>query len=150
MSKLLVCGSRTFDDYQLMCTILDCLVKNYPNPEIVSGGSIGADRLAEQYASQHNIPNKIFKADWDQFGKKAGFLRNYQMHEYIAPFTNRLCIAFWDGSSAGTAHNFELVKQFETNLVVYNQRTQMLTYQFTKEGIKREFTCWGIVHGDQT
>jgi hypothetical protein len=149
MSRILICGSRSFDDYYILSKIVDCLIKNYPNPEIVSGGSIGADRLAERYASEHRLSNRVFKADWDQFGKKAGYLRNCQMHEYIAQAENRLCIAFWDGSSLGTKHNFELVKQYDTNLCIFNQRTKILTYQFTHDDIRREFTCWGILHGNQ-
>lgn len=148
MSKLLIVGSRTFNDYEILCKIVDGLVPNYPNLEIVSGGSIGADSLAERYANEHSIPVKVYKADWDQFGKKAGFLRNFQMHEYISTDPNRLCVVFWDGESVGAQHNFELVKQFDTNLCVYNHRTKMLTYHFTKQGIKRDFSCWGLINGN--
>ena len=44
---------------------------------IVSGGCPqGGDHFAEQIAKDFNIPTIIFKAEWDKYGKSAGFRRN--------------------------------------------------------------------------
>lgn len=107
----LVVGSRTFSDYELMKQRLDLLLRNQNNVVIVSGGARGADSLAERYAKEKGHPCKVFPADWS-LGKRAGFIRNKQMHEYIASFDRRGAVAFWDGSSRGTAQNFELAKQY--------------------------------------
>jgi hypothetical protein len=88
-----VIGGRDFDDYELMKKTL----KLFPITRVISGGAGGADTLAEQYATEHNIPKKIFHAQWDLFGKKAGFLRNTTIVE-----NSELIIAFWDGRSRGT------------------------------------------------
>jgi hypothetical protein len=45
--------------------------------EIVSGGcSRGGDRFAEILAKKHQVPIKIYYAQWDKLGKGAGFARN--------------------------------------------------------------------------
>ena len=107
----LVVGSRSFDNYSLMSKKLDKLLSNQKKVVIVSGGARGADSLAERYAAERRYPCKVFKADWS-IGKRAGFARNKQMHEYISSFEHRGVVAFWDGKSKGTAHNFELAKQY--------------------------------------
>jgi len=44
---------------------------------ICSGGCPkGGDRFAEIIAKKYDIPILIFKAEWDKFGKSAGFIRN--------------------------------------------------------------------------
>lgn len=118
MLYVIVAGSRSFNDYSLMTVKMNRLLENYPNSEIViiSGGARGADRLAERYAREYNIALKIFPADWDKFGKSAGYRRNEQMHSYISQFPNRGCVCFWDGSSKGTQHNFKLAERFHTPL----------------------------------
>lgn len=91
--KLAIVGTRTFDDYELMC---ECL-KNGVFTTIVSGGSQGADKLAERYAQEHDINMKVFPADWKQYGPSAGPRRNTQIVEYCDAL-----LAFWDGKSTGT------------------------------------------------
>lgn len=45
--------------------------------EIVSGGCpYGGDRFAETLARKHQVPIKIYYAQWDKYGKSAGFKRN--------------------------------------------------------------------------
>lgn len=111
----LIVGSRTFTDYSLLKErtnhILSERIKEY-DICIVSGGARGADTLAKRYAEEMGFNFKEFQADWDLYGKRAGYIRNRQMHEYIASFENRGVIAFWDGKSQGTAQNFGLSEEF--------------------------------------
>ena len=116
MFYLIVAGSRTFNDYEILSNKLDALLVNQTEVTIVSGGAKGADTLAEHYAKQHNYPLKVFNADWNTYGKSAGYRRNEQMHKFISQFENRGCVCFWDGSSKGTQHNFKLAEQFKTPL----------------------------------
>jgi len=45
--------------------------------EIVSGGCpTGADAMAEVLAKKHQVPIKIYYAQWNKLGKGAGFARN--------------------------------------------------------------------------
>ena len=114
MFYCLVVGSRTFNNYDLLQAKLDFLLQNKVKGgiTIVSGGARGADTLAELYAKKHNYHLKVFPADWNTFGKRAGYIRNKQMHEYISQFSERGVVAFWDYKSKGTALNFPLCQQF--------------------------------------
>jgi hypothetical protein len=46
---------------------------------IISGGAKGADSLGERYAQERGLEVKVFRADWDKYGKRAGILRNTKM-----------------------------------------------------------------------
>lgn len=127
MFYCLVAGSRTFTDYPLLSYKLDTLLANQTDVTIISGGAFGADALAIRYAKEHGYPYKIFKAQWDLYGKAAGFKRNEQMHRYIAQFPNRGCVCFWNGTSKGTAHNFKLAEQYKTPLRIVKPDSYMPT-----------------------
>jgi uracil-DNA glycosylase family 4 len=95
--KVIVAGSRTITDYQKVKELIK--VSGFVIDEIVSGAARGVDLLGERYAKENNIPIKQFKADWDTYGKRAGYLRNVQMAEYADAL-----VAVWDGISSGTKH----------------------------------------------
>jgi len=118
--RCLVVGSREFEDYETLCKVLDKILQNYEDVEIVSGGAKGADSLAERYAKEHGYALKVFPANWNKYGKSAGWRRNTEMHKYISTFPNRGVIAFYNGTSKGTAHNFELAPKYENQLKIYN------------------------------
>lgn len=103
--KVIIAGSRTFDNYELLCQKCDRLLSLRPEVEIVSGTAKGADLLGEQYARERGYPIKQFPADWNQYGKSAGYKRNQQMAEYADGL-----IAFWDGKSKGTKHMIDLAR----------------------------------------
>lgn len=95
--RLAIIGSRTFNNYELLCREIDKLKVFYEIDIIVSGGANGADTLGKCYAQEHNIPFVAFTADWQKYGKAAGMIRNQTIvddSDYI--------IAFWDGVSRGT------------------------------------------------
>ena len=116
MFYCLIVGGRDFTNYEMLKLKCDNLLKNQSDIEIVSGGAKGADTLAERYAKEKGYNVKVFKADWDNFGKSAGFIRNDQMHKYISQFKNRGVIAFWDGKSKGTKQNFELSEKYNNSI----------------------------------
>ena len=100
--RIIVAGTRDFDDYELMEKYLDKVLPLYDEEiEIVSGHAEGADKLGERYAKEHNIKCAVFPADWKSYGRKAGPIRNTQMIEYASLEIPEV-IAFWDGQSHGT------------------------------------------------
>ena len=121
---LIVVGSRTFNNYALLKEECDKAIKDmmdydtYYSIHIVSGGAKGADNLAERYAKENGYDLIIFHADWNTYGKSAGYKRNVLMQETISKFPFRMCIAFWDGVSKGTQHNFDLCKRYGTEIKV--------------------------------
>lgn len=97
--KLIIAGSRTFDNYQWMRQEVHRFSAYALDKEIVSGGAQGADKLGERLAKENGLPLKIFHADWGTHRKRAGLVRN----ELMANYATHL-IAFWDGESKGTEH----------------------------------------------
>ncbi len=115
--KIIIAGGRTFDDYDLLCQICDKTLSLQSEIEIVSGTANGADKLGEKYASEKGYPIKQFPADWDKYGKSAGYKRNEEMAKYADAL-----IAFWDGKSRGTKHMINLAKRYElkVKIVIFN------------------------------
>lgn len=111
-----VVGSRNFDNYNKLKSELNRLLRNQKNVEIVSGGANGADYLAERYAKEKGYNLKVYKADWKAEPKKAGYLRNIEMHKYAAQNDNRGVVAFWDGQSLGTKQSFQLANQYNNDI----------------------------------
>ncbi len=99
MMNLLVVGSRSFNDFELMKRKVEFVVNGVDEVQLISGGARGADKLAEVVGKDMMIPVKVFPADWAGQGRKAGFVRNVEM----ANFADKV-IAFWDGESRGTRH----------------------------------------------
>jgi hypothetical protein len=73
--------------------------------KIVSGGAKGADSLAEIYAEKYQLPLIVFKPDWQKYGRGAGIVRNREIIEAAD-----MVVAFWDGSSKGTASSLKFAK----------------------------------------
>ena len=120
MYKIVVAGCRDFVDYNHLKSCLDpqiaqLIVENniLDEIEIVSGGARGADSLGERYAREWNFALKRFPADWNQYGKRAGYIRNEQMAKYADA-----CICFWDGQSKGTKHMIDLARKYNLKLIV--------------------------------
>ena len=111
--KLIIAGSRSFDDYELLTEQLDEICAKYDITEIVSGTARGADTMGEIYAIAHDIPVKRFPADWNRYGKSAGYRRNEQMAQYADA-----CICFSVDNSKGTEHMINLSKQYRLKLRV--------------------------------
>jgi hypothetical protein len=109
--KVIIAGSRDFNDYIKLKNILDkfnLLIKNkgYEITQIISGTCKGADLLGERYAKENNIDIVRFPAKWDTYGKKAGYLRNLEMGEY-----GDILIAFPVGESKGTYNMVDIMKK---------------------------------------
>lgn len=118
---ILVVGSRGITDYTYIKAYLSNLIRsNYPGRHItiVSGGARGVDTLAERFADENCYKKIIVPADWNKYGKSAGYKRNIQMHAFIAEKPDRMVVAFWDGKSKGTAHNFKLAEEYNNKINV--------------------------------
>jgi len=104
--KIIIAGSRNFNDYNLLKSSCDNLLTQFTNIEIVSGTARGADKLGEKYARERGYDIKEFPANWDKHGKSAGYIRNDEMAQYAD-----MLIAFWDGTSKGTKHMIDLANK---------------------------------------
>lgn len=108
--KTIIAGSRSITDLRHVEEAVAC--SHIRITEIISGGARGVDTLAITYAQQRKIPLTIMRANWNKYGKSAGFKRNGEM----ATVADAL-IALWDGQSRGTLHMINVAK--ERGLKVY-------------------------------
>lgn len=122
MFKVIVAGGRDFNNYRGLAASLDHLLKNVIDDiEIVCGMARGADRLGEQYAKERGYRIRYMPADWDTYGRSAGYKRNVQMAEYADAL-----VAFWDGASSGTRHMIKTAQEkgLEVRIKRYTMRSK--------------------------
>lgn len=105
--RCIVAGSRGFVDCDVMEQVLTRCFR--PAEErgdeviIVSGTARGADRMGEQFAHDFHHQVERFPANWDLYGKSAGYRRNEEMARHSTHL-----IVFWDGESRGTKHMVDI------------------------------------------
>ena len=102
--KTIIAGSRSITDYQYFLKIMSAAPWN--PTMVLSGMAKGVDTMGEQWARENNIPLEFYPADWDKYGKRAGYLRNEEMAKYADAL-----IAIWDGESKGTKHMIDIAKK---------------------------------------
>ena len=117
MFRLVIAGSRDFNDYDLLKQKCDYYlskkIKDNEDIIIVSGTAKGADLLGERYAKEKGFKIEIYPAKWDLYGKSAGYRRNAEMVAVADAV-----IVFWDGKSKGTKHTIDLADKKGIRLVI--------------------------------
>lgn len=122
--KIIVAGGRDFSNQDLVDRTLDYLLDfTGEHIEIVCGMAKGADTSGLLWAKANNKPVAEFTADWNQFGKGAGYKRNAEMADYAD-----LLIAFWDGKSRGTKHMIDLAKKKGISYGVLGYEGQLIEW----------------------
>lgn len=114
--KVIIAGSRTFNNYQL---VEDTMPQIDNVTEVVCGGARGADELGRLWANKHGILITMFPAQWETYGKAAGFIRNHEMGDYAD-----YLVAFWDGKSRGTKDMIDYMKRIGKHGKVVLERKQ--------------------------
>lgn len=101
--KIIIAGGRDITDVnELEQAIRE---SGFGISEVVSGSVRGADALGQDWAETNGIPVTLFPADWAQYGRGAGPIRNRQMGDYAEAL-----IALWDGRSRGTESMIEYAR----------------------------------------
>ncbi|MBO5883049.1 MAG: hypothetical protein J6Q78_01430 [Clostridia bacterium] len=88
--KIAVVGSRNIAVVDIGKYISD-------GEEIVSGGAIGVDTCASEYAKKRGLKLSVFLPQYERYGRAAPIVRNKEIVDYADKV-----VAFWDGSSKGT------------------------------------------------
>ncbi len=79
--KMIIAGGRDFiGSHKDLLEIAEVCDK-YEVTEIISGGARGADQFGETFANLTALDLKIVPAEWDLYGKSAGYKRNVIMAE---------------------------------------------------------------------
>jgi hypothetical protein len=82
---------------------------------VVCGGARGVDMLGCEWAQERGIPVAWYPAEWDRYGKSAGYRRNVQMGDYADAL-----IAVQLNGSNGTQHMIDIAT--ERGLKVFVRR----------------------------
>lgn len=98
--KVAVIGSRGLR--------VDNLEKYLPKEttEIVSGGAVGIDTCAKEYAIKNNIKLTEFLPEYEKYGRSVPIKRNLLIIDYAD-----YVLAFWDGKSHGTKYVIDNCKK---------------------------------------
>ena len=88
--KVAVIGSRSIFAIDIGMYISD-------GDEIVSGGAVGVDSCAAEYAKKNGLKLTVFLPQYERYGRAAPIARNKKIVDYADKI-----IAFWDGKSKGT------------------------------------------------
>jgi hypothetical protein len=127
--RVLICGARDYEDKHLMFSMLDEFHADHDFDVVIEGGARGADSFAAEWAILRHIPILEFRADWEQYGRSAGPIRNREMLVKGFP---QIVIAFPKtvlSHSKGTKNMVEQAKKAGiTTIVVERQSDRIKTY----------------------
>ena len=107
--KIAVIGSRSITSI--------CLDNRIPeNAEIISGGAVGVDSCAAEYARAKGLKFTVFYPQYSLYKRAAPIVRNKQIVDYADKI-----LVFWDGKSRGTLSVIEYAKKThkECEIIVY-------------------------------
>lgn len=121
MKRILVTGSRDWNDWSTMAAALAAQVDG-GQLVIVHGGARGADQMAGEWARKYGLKEEVFPAQWNTYGKRAGFVRNSEMVA-TAP---HVCLAFIKNGSRGATMTADLA-----------EKAGIPTIRYTDEGVGR-------------
>lgn len=127
MVGVMVCGSRSITDVSWVENQIVKYLKEIYTDDldfiIINGKARGVDSIAREWAINHNVGNWDFPAEWDKYGRSAGFKRNAEMVDKCD-----YCLILWDGQSHGTKHDIDLCiqKGKPYKVVMYNNPRKII------------------------
>ena len=110
--RVLVTGSRTWTDADLLCSVLDDILRDHLGKTVVvivhGDCPRGADAMARAWVRRQpridgrfaDVKHEPHRANWDRYGKVAGPRRNAEMVALGAD----VCLAFIRDASRGATH----------------------------------------------
>lgn len=90
MFRVIIAGSRSFANYEMLKANMNRLLQNISD------------------AKEMGFHVAYFPADWERYGKAAGYIRNKEMAQNADAL-----VAFWDGESRGTKSMIDLAKEYD-------------------------------------
>lgn len=122
--RLLICGSRSWDDYPIILRALRAIIDAHGRPELViHGAARGADTFGGAAAGFLGIQVREFPADWAKDGRAAGPIRNHRMLHFGEP-THLLAFAPTFAVWSGTMHMMTIADNADVQMACLNNREQ--------------------------
>lgn len=121
--RTIISGSRSCTELR---HIYDAVKASGFSPSVVISGTCrGPDRFGEEWAKANGVPIERFPADWNQYGKQAGYIRNVDMACHAEAL-----IAVWDGESNGTRHMINAARAKGLKVFVYMFKEERADMKF--------------------
>lgn len=131
--RVLITGSRSWDDISYIRRVFQEIASQNEHVTLVSGACpTGADRLGEIVAAELGWDVELHLADWSQYGKRAGFVRNAVMVDTEPD----MVVGFVRNNSKGASMTANLAKKKGLWTVTHN----WVDYPYTNFAI-REFNA---------
>lgn len=117
--RVIIAGSRDFEEWSKsrLFKFLDAYHKKHTITTVVCGMARGVDLYDKDWAKTRHIEVIEMPAEWDKYGKSAGYRRNTDMAEI-----SDALIAIWDGVSKGTVHMINIARAKGLRITVINYR----------------------------
>ena len=127
--KLVISGSKTIESIGFVNIAMSQPFIIKPT-EIVSGTARGVDRVGEIWAEANGIPITKMPADWNKYGKAAGYIRNSEMAEYCDA-----ALVVWNGSSPVSKNMILNMKKLckPENITSWNITNKVFCEYFMKD-----------------
>jgi len=112
--RVIVAGSRLFDNYKLLKDTMDSFIGKLPEEEkksleFISGSAQGADIYGEVWEVNNHYLTRRFELTSQE--------KLEEMVDYAAK-DNGFLIAFWDGKSSGTKKLIDLAHERNLNMKI--------------------------------
>lgn len=88
---------------------------------MIEGAAKGIDTIAKEYAQENDWKIEEYPAEWDKYGKSAGYIRN----ELMVKSADEVLI-LWDGESKGTKYDIDLCEKYNKpyKVLIYNDKVK--------------------------
>lgn len=107
--KIAVVGSRNIKDVDFV----ENTISKYDFDEVISGGAIGIDTIAKNYAIKKGIKVNEILPNYNKFGKAAPIIRNKEIID-----KSDFILIFWDGKSKGTQFVIQHCKKIRKKCLI--------------------------------
>lgn len=110
--RIAIIGSRTFDDYALLCSVM----QDFAPKLIVSGGADGADSLGARWAQENNVELRVCRPAYHKYSRANKRKAPKDRNKDIVREAD-VVIAFWDGKSSGTRDAIKKAERMGKNVI---------------------------------
>lgn len=124
--RMIVAGGRDYSNQNIVNYYIDrvkdvCDSRGL-NLVIVCGMATGADTLGRNYAISNGLEVLEFPANWNRYGKSAGYIRNKEMGNIADS-----AIVFWDGRSKGSKLMIDIMHELKKPVIAISYDGKVLS-----------------------
>lgn len=122
--KFGIIGSRNFTDKEFFIYKVNEVIALEGMPTVViSGGAIGADAYAEEWAIENAIDFQVFKPHHKDFPKSIRRVAAPHARNTLIAEHSDVIIAFWDGQSTGTKDTIDKAIALSKKVYIFEFNT---------------------------